>query len=261
MTEKSKTQRALLEENQALENRLAEARAQLEDANREMEAFTYSVSHDLKGPVRAIDGFTKMILKDYSQAMDAEFRRRFEIVLENTQLMAGLIEGLLTLSRIGRKGLSCSTIDMRAMFETSWKEINACNPGRKIDFRIGNLLPAYGDASLIRQVVSNLLSNAGKFTRRRKQALIEVNSCSEEGALIYSVKDNGTGFDMQYYNKLFGVFQRLHSASEFEGTGIGLAIVQRIIQKHEGRVWAEGKPGKGAAFYFSLPAGKQPRTP
>ncbi len=244
-------------ERKRAEEELKRRTGQLEDSNKEMEAFTYSVSHDLQGPVRAMDGFTKMILKDYDQSMDAEFKRRFEVIRENTQLMAKLIEGLLTLSRIGRKGLSFGSVDMKTTFAKAWEEIKIFNRGRKIEFKTGDLPPAYGDGNLIRQVVYNLLSNAAKFTRNRKQAVIEVGSYSEGGYHIYSVKDNGAGFDMQYYDKLFGVFQRLHSASEFEGTGIGLAIVQRIIQRHGGRAWAEGKADKGATFYFSLPMEKK----
>jgi PAS domain S-box-containing protein len=240
-------------ERKRAETELHKRTAQLEEANREMEAFTYSVSHDLQGPLRAMDGFTRMILKDFGDGMEPELRRRFEVIRENTQMMGKLIEGLLALSRIGRKDISFTRIDMEKLFKKTWQEIEVFNPGRKIDFRAGDLPPARGDTGLIRQVVYNLLSNAAKFTRRRETAVIEVGSIPEKDSRIYFVKDNGAGFDMEYYNKLFGVFQRLHRSADFEGTGIGLAIVNRIVRRHNGRVWAEGEVDKGAAFYFSLP--------
>lgn len=243
-------------ERKHAEMELRRRTAQLEEANREMEAFTYSVSHDLQGPLRAMDGFTRMILKDFGDGMEPELRRRFEVIRENTQMMGKLIEGLLALSRIGRKDISFTRIDMEKLFKKTWQEIAALNPGRKIDFRAGDLPPAQGDACLIRQVVYNLLSNAAKFTRRRETAVIEVGSIPEKDSRIYFVKDNGAGFDMEYYGKLFGVFQRLHRSADFEGTGIGLAVVHRIVRRHGGRVWAEGETDKGAAFYFSLPKKK-----
>jgi two-component system sensor kinase len=241
----------ITERNQA-EKELRKRSLQLEEANKDLEAFIYSVSHDLQGPIRAIDGFAKMILKDYVGTMNPEMKRRFDVIIDNTSLSGQLIEGLLNLSRIGRRDLSYSLLDMKQIFESAWKDVEALNQERKIEWRWEELLPAYGDGVLIRQVAYNLLSNAAKFTGNRKQAVIEIRSYLEKDQIIYSIKDNGTGFDMKYYGKLFGVFQRLHNRKDFEGTGIGLAIVNRIIKRHGGRVWAEGKPNQGATFYFSL---------
>ena len=236
------------------EMQLEEKTARLEEANQELEAFSYSVSHDLQGPVRAMDGFAKIIMSEYEGKMDPAFRRKFDVIRENAKLMGDLIEGLLNLSRIGRRELSLSRLNMRELFEQVWQELEIDHSGRNFEFIQDDLAPARGDHSLIRQVLYNLLSNASKFTKRRRKAVIRVGSYSEDGQMVYYVKDNGAGFDMQYYDKLFGVFQRLHGASEFQGTGIGLAIVQRIIKRHGGRLWAEGKVNKGAAFYFALPA-------
>jgi PAS domain S-box-containing protein len=227
---------------------------QLSEANREIEAFTYSVSHDLQAPIRAMEGFTKIILNEFGTTMDGELRRRFEVIRSNTKLMKDLIEGLLNLSRIGRREISHSSINMREKFATVWKEVKAEYPGREIEFVLSEMPPAFGDRSLIRQVIYNLLANAAKFTKHSKgRAIIEAGGNAEGDYHVYYVRDNGAGFDMRYYDKLFGVFQRLHSIAEYEGTGIGLALVQSIIHRHGGKVWAEGKIGKGATFWFSLP--------
>ncbi len=243
-------------ERRKFEEELQARTVQLEQMNRGLEAFTYSVSHDLQAPLRAMDGFAGMILKDYGESMDSEFRRKFQVIRDNAWVMQKLIEGLLNLSRIGRQTISFSALDVKALFEGVREELQAANPKRKMKFIIGDIQPAYGDRALIRQVVFNLMSNAVKFTGQRKEAVIEVGSRAEKASTVFYVKDNGAGFDKRYVKKLFGVFQRLHSASEYEGTGIGLAIVQRIIQRHGGRVWAEGEVGKGAVFYFSLPRQK-----
>lgn len=243
-------------ESRQAQIQLEEKTARLEEVNRELEAFSYSISHDLQGPVRVMDGFAKMVLKDYEDRMDPEVRQKFEVIRENAKVMGDLIEGLLDLSRIGRKEPSLSLLDIRELFEKVWNELQTAHPGRNFEFIREGLAPAFGDHTLIRQVLYNLVSNAVKFTGHRRKAVIKVGSYPEGGHIVYYVKDNGAGFDMKYSDRLFGVFHRLHSASAFQGTGIGLAIVYRIVKRHGGRVWAEGKVNKGACFYFSLPAGK-----
>lgn len=225
----------------------------LEAANRELESFSYSVSHDLRSPLRAIDGFTRMILNEQGENFDTETRRKFGIVQENARRMGQLIDDLLRLSRVGRANLNWSKIDMKGLVTEVLQEIRATEPEHKFTAEIGDLLKAQGDPTLVRQVVLNLLSNAVKFTRGKGDGYIKVGSFEEAGEKVYYIKDNGVGFDMKYYDKLFGVFQRLVSENQFEGTGVGLAIVQRIIQRHGGRVWAEGKMNEGATFYFTLP--------
>ncbi len=225
----------------------------IESINRDLESFSYSVSHDLRAPLRAIDGFSRMLAKDLENKLDEEDKRKFGIVRDNARKMDQLIEGLLAFSRAGRSAMSPVKLNMKSIASEIWDELCLINPGRNIKLRIGKLPSSYGDRILIRQVLFNLLANAVKFTKMRDQAVIEIDGKKDENECIYMVKDNGAGFDMQYREKLFGVFQRLHSAAEFEGTGVGLAIVQRIIKRHGGRVWAEGESGLGATFYFTLP--------
>ena len=242
------------EEIKKLDQELKYQIMQLEAANKELEAFSYSVSHDLRAPLRAIDGFSRVMLEDYIDKLDDEGKRHLNIIRTNTQKMGQLIDDLLLFSRLGRQELRASGIDMGKLAKAVSEELKLAFPERKLKFTINTLIPAQGDQAMIRQVFVNLLSNAVKFTKPKEGALIEVDGRSEGFENVYIVKDNGVGFDMQYVNKLFGVFQRLHSSEEFEGTGVGLAIVQRIIHRHGGRVWAEGKVGEGAIFYFSLPA-------
>jgi signal transduction histidine kinase len=239
--------------NAELEQRVRDRTAQLEAANKELEAFSYSVSHDLRAPLRAIDGFSRILLEDYIENLDEEGKRVLSVIRNNTQKMGQLIDDLLLFSRLGRQELRASGIDMGKLAKAVSEELKLAVPERKLKFTINTLIPAQGDQAMIRQVFVNLLSNAVKFTRPKEIAVIEVDGRSERNENVYTVKDNGVGFDMQYVNKLFGVFQRLHSSEEFEGTGVGLAIVQRIIHRHGGRVWAEGKINKGATIYFSLP--------
>ena len=228
---------------------------ELEEANKELEAFSYSVSHDLRAPLRAIDGFSNVLLEDYKNKLDKEGNRLLNIIRSNTHRMGELIDDLLTLSRLGRKEMVLSDINMDEISKAVIEELRAAAPGRVPQFNIKTLPFAYGDTGMIRQVFFDLLSNALKFTRTRENAIIEVGGYfdKETSENVYYVKDNGVGFDMQYINKLFGVFQRLHSDDEFEGTGVGLAIVWRIIHRHGGRTWAEGKVNYGATFYFTLP--------
>ena len=221
-------------------------------ANKELEAFSYSVSHDLRAPLRAIDGFTEILLKDYEAKLDQEGKRILSIIVGNTRKMGQLIDELLTLSRFGRAEIRFSSIDMKALANAVYNELTTPEMRQRIDFQPGDLCKAKGDPVLIKQVWMNLISNAVKFTSHRERALITVTSTEEENRIVYCVKDNGAGFNMKYADKLFGVFQRLHSEKEFEGTGVGLAIVQRVVHRHGGKVWAEGEIDKGATFCFSL---------
>jgi PAS domain S-box-containing protein len=231
---------------------------ELRQRTEELESFTYSVSHDMRAPVRAIDGFTRILIEDYAASLDEEGRRLLDIVRQNTEKMGQLIDGLLALSRLGRERLIFTDIDMADLAKTAFEEQQAAG-GRRPDvtFRLANLALAHGDKRLITQVFHNLLANAIKFTRNRHPAVIEVGYQRSAGEDVYFVRDNGVGFDMNHAQKLFGTFQRLHAANEFEGSGIGLATVNRIIERHGGRVWASAEPDKGATFYFSLPAKEQ----
>ena len=238
-----------------VETRTAElttANGGLESANRELEAFAYSVSHDLRVPLRAIDGFSRILLEDYSGKIDAEGQRLLNVVRDNTVKMARLIDDILAFSRAGRSEITSAPIDMDGAVRAVLEELEPAAAGRKLTFDIKPLAPAQGDAAMIQRVWTNLIDNAIKFTALQADAVIEIGSTAGEKETTYYVKDNGAGFDMQYADKLFGVFQRLHGA-EFAGTGIGLAIVKRIVARHGGRVWAEGKVNEGATFYFTLP--------
>ncbi len=232
---------------------LEERTVQMENANKEMESFSYSVSHDLRAPLRAINGYSRMILKRQGERFDDETRRQFNLIRDNTRTMGQLIDDILAFSRLGRQAIAASRIDMESLAGEIWSELQTINPDREMALKIDRPPLGMGDRALIKQVLSNLLSNAVKFTRGRAAAVIEIGGHVQENENMYYVRDNGTGFDMQYYDKLFGVFQRLHNANEFEGTGVGLAIVQRIIHRHGGRVWAEGELDRGATFYFTLP--------
>jgi PAS domain S-box-containing protein len=253
MNDRQRAELELAELNAELEQRVKERTAQLEAANREMEAFTYSVSHDLKAPIRAIDGFSRILMQEHVASLDAEGLRLLEVVRHNTGFMAQLIEDLLALSRLGRREIRKAPLDLAQMAATAFQRLSEEYPGRHLDLSVKDLPAAFGDPSLMHQVLVNLLSNACKFTKFKENAAIEVGGWNEGGENIYYIKDNGAGFDMRYVDKLFGVFQRLHKVSDFEGTGVGLALVQRIIQRHGGRVWAEGQLDEGATFFFALP--------
>jgi len=237
-----------------LEKRVAERTTELEAANRELEAFAFSVSHDLRAPLRAIDAFSRMLEEDHRAHLDDEARRKLDLIRRNAQQMGRLIEGLLRLSRLGHRAIQPLTeVDMRELVETVIAGIRAANPALAIDLRLGDLPPAVGNVELLRQVWINLLDNAVKYSRRRAVAIVEVSGQRDAGEVRYTVTDHGTGFDPAHAGKLFGVFERLHSESEFEGTGIGLALVHRIVSRHGGHVWAEGRPERGATFGFGLP--------
>ena len=241
--------------NESLEQRVADRTAQLEAANKELEAFSYSVSHDLRAPLRAVDGYTRILLEDHAPQLDAEGQRFCGVISDNTRRMGQLIDDLLTFSRLGRVEIHPALIDMASLAGSTFDEVTAPQERERIDLRVGPLPPATGDPALLRQVWANLLANAVKFSAKRERPSIEIQAGREGDDIVYSIRDNGAGFDMRYVDKLFGVFQRLHSAREFEGTGVGLAIVQRVVHRHGGRVWAHGAPGAGATFYFTLKQG------
>ena len=241
--------------NEDLEVRVAERTAELEASNRELEAFSYSVSHDLRAPFRAIDGFSRIVLKDHGPAMPEEAREYLEIVREGAQQMGRLIDDLLAFARLGRQSLVKRPVDPSEVARRSLAQLRPELEGREVDVRIDQLPLCQADPSLLQQVYVNLLSNALKFTRTRSPAVIEVGSRELEGHRVYFVEDNGVGFDMRYADKQFGVFQRMHRSEEYEGTGVGLAIVQRIVYRHGGRVWAQAERGVGATFFFSLEGG------
>lgn len=259
-TERNRLERSLNELNATLETRVQERTAELKGANEELEAFSYSVSHDLRAPLRAVDGFTRKVVIGYADKLDAEGLRLLQVVRENAVRMGKLIDDLLAFSRLGRREMHLVPVEMETMAQSVADELINLEPERAIVFSSQGLAPASGDPSMLREVWINLIGNAIKFSRARNPAHIEVGCQVQEYEIIYWVKDDGAGFDMAYAEKLFGVFQRLHSQAEFEGSGVGLALSQRIIHRHHGRIWGEGKPDHGAAFYFTLPC-KTPTHP
>ena len=241
-----------------LERRVRERTAELEAANKELEAFAYSVSHDLRTPLRSIDGFTLLLQKNHAAALDEKGRHYMDRVRSATQRMGHLIDDLLKLSRTVRADLNRRDVDLSEMAGQVARELRAAAPERRVDFDIAPGMRANVDPELMRSVLENLMGNAHKFTRDVEHARIEVGSTIEDGNVVFFVKDNGAGFDMQYASKLFGAFQRLHAATEFEGTGVGLANVQRIVSRHGGRISAEAAVGRGATFRFTLAPGASP---
>ncbi len=248
---------SLLEDVNEAKAKLENVNKKLETSNKELEAFSYSVSHDLRAPLRAIDGFTRILMENYIAKLDAEGKRLGGIIQQNTKKMGQLIDDLLAFSHMGRASMSFSEIDMKKMANAIYYEATNAEVRKRITFTMADLSKAKGDTNMMRQVWMNFISNTIKFSAHRKQAVISVSCQEEENKLTYCIKDNGVGFNMKYKDKLFGVFQRLHSEKEFEGTGLGLALVQRIIHRHGGEVWASGEVDNGAAFYFSLPKNRR----
>jgi signal transduction histidine kinase len=241
--------------NSDLERRIAERTSELSATNRELESFVYSVSHDLRAPLRAIEGYSAIINEEYEKRLDREGTRLFAAIRWQTRQMGELIDDLLKFSRSGRQGIELIEVDLKLMVLQLFQEMVELKADRRVELKVGALPLVLGDRHLLRQVMQNLLSNAIKYSASRPLPLIEVEGCTEEsGSVRISIRDNGVGFDMAQYGRLFGVFQRLHSATEYEGSGVGLAIVQRIIERHGGRVWGEGVVDGGATFTFTLPA-------
>lgn len=255
------TVRKLRMENIALENSVRERTAELEKANnelefanKELEAFSYSVSHDLRAPLRHIDGFSELLVEGYGEQLPEAGKKLLHNVRDGAQRLGQLIEDLLRFSRLSRQPLTKSTVSLSRLVQDVLNDLESERQGRQVELRVGDLPDCLGDYALLKQIFMNLLTNALKFTRKREQALIEISAEKQDDEIICSVCDNGAGFDMQFATKLFGVFQRMHKESEFEGTGVGLSIVQRIIHRHGGRIWAEAELNKGARFHFTLPA-------
>jgi PAS domain S-box-containing protein len=252
ITERKRAEEEIRSFNQKLEQKVLERTDELQIANKELESFSYSVSHDLRAPLRSIHGYMNIFAEEYSANLDQEGKRLIDVILKNSQKMGQLIDDLLAFSQLGRKELQKGRVGMQEMVANIWEDLKRIEGKRDVVFQLNNLPVAKADHVTIRQVWTNLLSNALKYSRGKEKAIIEVGAEDKPDETIYFVRDNGAGFDMKYYDKLFGVFQRLHSYQEFEGTGVGLAIVHRIVSKHGGKIWADAKLNEGATFYFSL---------
>jgi PAS domain S-box-containing protein len=239
--------------NAELEHRVADRTSQLEEANKELESFSYSVSHDLRAPIRAISGFCTLLGRDHGATLDTEAQRKLGIIKAEAERMGALIDDLLAFSRLGRKGMQPTELDMGALANAVYQRLSRDLNGREVQFRVGALPRAFGDRSLFEQVWVNLLSNALKFSAKKGTPMIEVGAITAETEHVYFVRDNGAGFDPKHQGNLFGVFQRLHHSDEFPGTGVGLALVHRIVTRHGGRIWADAKVGEGATFHFTVP--------
>ena len=254
VTERKQAELEVSRLNAELEQRVRQRTLELEASNRELEAFAYSVSHDLRAPLRGIDGWSLALLEDYSTLLDGSGRQYLNRVRAETQRMGNLIDDLLQLSRVSRGEMKLDQVDITALANRIVDRLRDALPKRSIEFAIEPGLVAFGDARLLEIALTNLLSNAVKFTGAQNPALIEFGRVNKEGEMAFYVRDNGAGFDMAYAGNLFGAFQRLHKVTEFPGTGIGLATVQRIVRRHGGRVWADARVNRGATFCFTLGA-------
>jgi light-regulated signal transduction histidine kinase (bacteriophytochrome) len=252
VTEQVRAREQILSLNAELEQRVQTRTAELEAANRELEAFSYSVSHDLRAPLRHLNGYTSLLLEEYRDRLDANGKTFLERIGAAVRKMDDLVGDMLQLAQVSRQGLTRGSVDLGAMSLEILEELQQTQPGRVVICRIAPGVEATGDPHLLRLAMENLLANAWKYTGKTDGAVIEFGVTEQEGEKVYFVRDNGVGFDMAYVGNLFGPFQRLHPAQEFEGTGIGLATVQRIIQRHGGRIWAEAEVDRGATFFFTL---------
>ena len=252
ISERKRAEAIIAQLNEDLEKRVLERTSQLETANRELEAFSYSVSHDLRAPLRAVDGFSQAALEDFGPLLPEAGRRQLQTIRSAAQRMGALIDDLLAFARLNRHELSQRPVDTGKLVRQALDELGCPAWERPVEMQVGELPVSSGDPALLKQVWLNLLSNALKYTRKRGKAVIAIGCTRTDGVNTFFVRDNGVGFDMRYAGKLFGVFQRLHRAEDYEGTGVGLAIVQRIVRRHGGRIWAEAAVDQGATFHFTL---------